>query len=121
MLIPELTLHSLSKQHTFSVEAASTWTPAELSSNRTTFSLPLYAARWSGVSPDSAPNSGTSDTPVGASDFTVPGTCASSSRTVSEKKIKEISNREKIMTVFTNIHTRCWVVSRQLQVDWLFF
>lgn len=68
---------------TFSLVAASTCTPAELSNNRTTFSLPLYAARCSGVKPDSAPSIGTNDTPVGGSDFTVPGTYDKSSRTVS--------------------------------------
>lgn len=43
------------------------------------------------MSPDSAPSSGTSDTPVGASDFTVPGTWDRSSRTVSENKTKNIN------------------------------
>lgn len=67
-------LFILKRFNTFSVVAASTCTPAEFNKSLTTFSFPEYDAKCKGVIPDSVPSSPTKEVPVGASDFTVPGT-----------------------------------------------
>ena len=74
--------------------AASTCTPEELSRALTTFSLPEYAPRCSGVSSDSVASSeaiawlGL----AGSSDFRPAGTWVKSSRTVSERKSRGCKN-----------------------------